>query len=187
VTSTRRGPDGRFGTFYIRSDRPPAPLFDDLRRVAAGIDRDAVINPPRLLAGDDRELERMQFMSYLLTAFAAAAAGLAMLGIYGVTVYAVQHRRKELAIRVALGASERAVVGIFLREGAWLLGLGTGAGLLGGIAVSWILRSRLFGLQPFDPATYLVACLLLVCTGLAAAWDARSAVLRHPVAVLNGE
>ena len=170
---TPRTPDGRFGTFYIRSDRPAAPLFDDLRRVAAGIDRDAVINPPRLLAGDDHELGRMQFMSYLLTAFAAAAAALAMLGIYGVTAYAVQQRRKELAIRVALGASERAVVGIFLREGAWLLGLGTGAGLLGGIAVSWILRNRLFGVQPFDPPTYLVACLLLVGTGLAAAGGRR--------------
>ena len=159
-----------------------APLFDDLRRVAAGIDCDAVIHPPRLLTGDDRELERMQFLSPLLAAFAAAAAGLAMLGIYGVTAYAVQQRRKELAgIRVALGASERAVVGIFLREGAWLLGLGTGAGLLGGIAVSWILRARLFGVQPFDPPTYLVACLLLVGTGLAAAaWAARSAGFASP-------
>ena len=185
---TPRTPDGRFGTFYIRSDRPAAALFDDLRRVAAGIDREAVINPPRRLAGDDQALERMQFMSYLLSAFAAAAAALAMLGIYGVTAYAVQQRRKELAIRVALGASERAVVGIFLREGAWLLGLGTGAGLLGGIAVSWILRNRLFGVQPFDPPTYLVACLLLVGTGLAAArWAARSAVLRQPVTALNGE
>ena len=67
-------------------------------------------------------------------------------------------------------------------------GLGTGAGLLGGIAVSWILRNRLFGVQPFDPPTYLVACLLLVGTGLdAAAWAARSAVLRQPVTALNGE
>ena len=106
-----------------------------------------VINPPRLLAGDDRELERMQFAGLSAHRFSPAAAGLAMLGIYGVTAYAVQHRREGLAIRVALGASERAVVGIFLREGAWLLGLGTGAGLLGGIAVSWILRSRLLGVR----------------------------------------
>ena len=130
----------------------------------------------------------MQFMSYLLSGFAAAAAALAMLGIYGVTSYAVQQRRKEVAIRVALGATERAVVGIFLREGAWLLGAGTAAGLAGGVAVSWILRHRVFGVQPFDPPTYLVACLLIVATGLAAAaWAARSAVVRQPLAALNGD
>jgi predicted permease len=183
-----RLPDGRFGTFYVRSDRAAGPLFDDLRRIAAAIDRDAVINPPRLLAGDDRALDRMQFMSYLLTGFAVAAAGLAMLGIYGVTAYGVQQRRKEVAIRVALGATERSVIGIFVGEGAWLLGFGTAAGLLGGVMVSWILRNRVFGVQPFDPPTYVAACVLLVGTGLlAAAWAARAAVLRHPAAALNSE
>jgi hypothetical protein len=185
---TPRTPDGRFGTFYVRTDRPAVPLFDDLRRVAAGIDRDAVVNPPRLLAGDDHALAQMRFTSYLLTGFAAGAAGLAMLGIYGVTSYGVQQRRKEIAIRIALGASERAVVGIFVREGAWLLGVGTGAGVLAGIGVSWVLRHRVFGVGPFDPATYLIAWLLLVGAGLAAAaWGARAAALGHPVAALNGE
>jgi hypothetical protein len=181
-----RTPDGRFGTFYVRTRRPAPLLFDRFQSAAAEIDGDAVIDPPRMVAGDDQTLAGTRFLTFLLTGFAAIAALLAMLGIYGVTAYAVQQRHKEVAIRVALGASERAVVRIFLREGALLLGAGTVVGLIGGVTLSRVLRHHVFGVQSFDASTYVVACALLLAAGFTAVfWAARGAALSHPVSALN--
>jgi hypothetical protein len=183
---TPKTPDGRFGSFYVRSRRPPALLFDDLQSAAAEIDRDAVINPPRLVDGDDQTLAGTRFLTLMLTGFAAIAAFLAMLGVYGVTAYAAQQRRKEVAIRIALGASKGAVMKIFLREGAMLLGTGTAVGLIGGAATSRILRNRIFGVESFEPSTYALASLFLLAAGFTAVfWAARRAALAHPVSALN--
>jgi putative ABC transport system permease protein len=183
---TPKTPDGRFGTFYVRTQLPLPLLFDHFRSAAAEIDRDAVINEPRRLADDDQTLAGTRFLTYLLTGFAAIAAFLAMLGIYGVTAYAVQQRQKEVAIRVALGASERAVVRIFVRDGVVLLGVGTLVGLIGGATLSRVLRNQVFGVESFDVSTYVAACVLLLAAGFTAVfWAARRAALADPVSALN--
>lgn len=181
-----RMPAGRFGTFYLRTGRPAPILFEDLRSAAAELDRDAVISPPRLVAEDDQALAGSRFLTFLLTGFAGVAGFLAMLGIYGVTAYAVQQRHKEVAIRVALGASEHAIIRMFLREGALLLGLGTLAGLIGGAALSRVLRSHIFGVQSYDFPTYMAACALLSGAGLLAIFcAARRAAVSDPMSALN--
>ena len=181
-----RTPDGRFGTFYIRTSWTAPRLFDQFRRAAAEIDQEAVINPPRSVAGDNRSLAGTRFLTVLLTAFAAMSACLAMLGIYGVTAYAVQQRNREVAIRLALGASQRAVTGLFLREGALLLGAGTAAGAVGGLLLSRLLRSRVFGVGSVDPWIYVVTCALLLAAGMAAVFvAARRAAHAQPVSALN--
>jgi putative ABC transport system permease protein len=181
-----RTPDGRYGSFYVRTSRPAPLLFDQFQGAAAEIDRDAVINPPRLVVRDDQALAGTRFLTWMLAGFATIAAFLAMLGIYGVTAYAVQQRQKEVAIRVALGASHRALIGIFMREGAVLLGLGTAAGLVGGAATSRVLRNQVFGVQPFDASTYAVACALLLTAGFIAVFvAARGAAAANPVSALN--
>jgi predicted permease len=181
-----RTPNGRFGTFYLRSQRPGPVLFDHLQRAAAAIDRDAVINPPHLIVDDDKALAGTRFLTWMLGGFAAIAAFLAMLGIYGVTAYAVQQRQKEVAIRTALGASPRGLIGIFLLEGAVLLALGTAVGLFGGVVTARVLRNQVFGVQPFDALTYVMACGVLLAVGFAAVFiAARRASLANPVAALN--
>ena len=181
-----RTPDGRFGSFYVRSNRPGPVLFDHVQRAAAEIDRDAVINPPHLVVHDDQTLAGTRFLTWMLAGFAAIAAFLAMLGIYGVTAYAVQQRQKEVAIRTALGASRRALMGIFLREGAVLLGVGTAVGLFGGAATSRVLRNQVFGVQPFDASTYAIACALLLAAGFLAVFiAARGVSAANPVSALN--
>jgi putative ABC transport system permease protein len=179
-------PDGRFGTFYVRSTRPEPVLFDQVQRAAAEINRDAVLNPPHLVDDDDQTFAGTRFLTWMLAGFSAIAAFLAMLGIFGVTAYAVQQRRKEVAIRTALGASRSAVIGIFVREGAVLLGAGTAIGLFGGIVTSRVLRNRVFGVQPFDPSTYAIACALLLAAGFVAIFvAARGASVANPVSILN--
>ena len=131
-------------------------------------------------------LSGTRFLTALASGFAGIAAFLAMLGIYGVTAYAVQQRHKEIAIRVALGASDRAVVRIFLRDGVLLLGVGTLGGLAGGAALSRLLRARIFGVEGFDLPTYAFASGLLVAAGcMAVFWAARKAAAANPVSALN--
>ena len=126
-------------------------------------------------------------MTFLLTGFAAIAAFLAMLGIYGVTAYAVQQRHKEVAIRVALGASERAVDrNIPARGRPAPRCRQRRSGLIGGATASRVLRNQVFGVQGFDASTYALACALLLAAGFTAVfWAARRAALAHPVSALN--
>jgi predicted permease len=181
-----RTPDGRYGTFYLRTARPGPKLYEDFQQVAAGIDRDAVINEPRVVANENEALAGTRFMTYLLSAFAGGAALLAMLGIYGVSAYAAQQRRKEIAIRIALGATNRTVTAIFLRQGAWLLGGGIGAGVAGALLMSRFLRNQVFGISSFDLPTYVAGSLLLAAAGLAAMIGAaRAAMAKDPLRALN--
>ena len=145
-----------------------------------------MINEPKVVADDNEAFAGTRFLSYLLSAFAGGAALLAMLGICGVTAYGVQQRRKEIAVRVALGATNQAVTAIFLRQGARLLGTGIGAGVAGALLMSRFLRHQVFGVSSFDPVTYALASLLLVAAGCAAVlWAARSALAKHPLRALN--
>jgi putative ABC transport system permease protein len=183
---TPKTPDGRFGSFYVRSQQPGPRLFEQLQRAAAEIDRDAIVSLTRSAGEDDLTMAGSRFITGLLSAFAAIAAFLAMLGLYGVTAYAVQQRRKEMAIRAALGASGRTIFGIFLRDGAWLLGVGTIVGVIGGILSARVLRSQLIGVETFDVATLAVACGLLLAAGFSAiAWAARGAARTNPAGALN--
>ena len=179
---------GRFATFYLRTVRPQAVLTAELRSIAAALDPDAVINEPRLVAGDNQRLAGTSFIMWLLVAFAGVASFLAMLGIYGVTAYTVQQRRKEVAIRVALGAARQTIARMFLRDGAWVLLAGIAAGLTGGAWLSRVLRTYVFGVGTVDLPTYVVAVLVLLAAGLGAAWwPARRAADDTPVRALNAQ
>jgi len=110
----------------------------------------------------------------------------AVLGIYGVTGYAVQQREREIAVRVAVGASRNAIIRLFLKEGARVLAIGLGLGLFGAFWAARILESQVYGVQPFDFATRVAACALMLAAGLFAIWwPARRAALRNPMLVLK--
>jgi putative ABC transport system permease protein len=185
---TPKIPDGRYGTFYLRSRRPEALLLADLRSAAAEVDLDAVISQPRSVADDDQRLAGTKFITGLLGGFAVTAAFLSMLGIYGITAYTVQQRRLEVAIRIALGAAEQTIVRMFLRHGGVLLGIGTVTGLAGSVVLSGALRHQVFGVQRFDVLIFLSASVLLVAAGLTAVWwPARRIAGVHPASVLNSQ
>jgi hypothetical protein len=107
-------------------------------------------------------VSRQRFLSQLLSIFAGVALLLAAIGTYGVLSYLVTERRREIGIRVALGASSRGIVRLVLRQGLGLTLGGIVLGVLGALALARVTRSLLFGVSPTDPTTYfLVAGVIL--------------------------
>jgi putative ABC transport system permease protein len=177
---------GRYGSFYIRVGQPSSSLLETLRTVAAAIDPHAVVDGMSSVESQNRQLAGTKFLTMMLSGFAAVAACLAFLGIYGVTAYTVQQREHEIAIRMALGASGSALVRLLLRDCGYLLGAGLAFGLIGAIAGARLLQSQLYGVQGADVPTLVVTCMLLAATGgMAAWWPARRASLRSPVQALK--
>jgi predicted permease len=129
-----------------------------------------------------------RFLAWLVTAFGVFALVLAAVGMYGVVAYAVSHGRREVAIRMAMGATGGRVARAFVsRQAAWI-GTGLLAGLAGGWALSGMLRSQLYGVSAGDPATWLGATLAVGGVALLATWlPARTAARLEPGRLLHGE
>ena len=128
--------------------------------------------------------ERLQ--SDLFAGFALLALALAALGVYGVMAHGVAQQRAEIGVRMALGADRRSIGALFLGRGALLIVLGSGLGLLGGLAVSRVLASLLYGVGPTDPWVFGGGLLLLaVAAGLGVWFPARRASRVEPVVALR--
>ncbi len=173
----------------VRSVLPRSTVASELRSTLKSLD-------PGLPFGDVRTMgdlvseatARRRFQTSLLTAFAAIALFLALVGLYGLMAYSVNRRTRELGIRMALGAQRTDVMVLVLKRAAILLGLG----LVSGLACSWIatraIKAFLFGVGEHDPATILLVCILLAVCGLAAALiPARRAASIDPMQALRTE
>ena len=129
-----------------------------------------------------------RFRTTLLGLFGGLAMLLAVIGIYGVISYSVGRRKREVGIRLALGAGRRDVLRLVLAEGLALTGAGLAAGTLGAVVLTRFLTSLLFDVGRLDPATYAAVALTLVGTGLLACWlPARRAMRVDPVIALRSE
>jgi putative ABC transport system permease protein len=188
LASNRRFPTQQ-ASFVIRTDGPPDGLTADAIRAIRAVDPQqpifGIMPVTRILAdaGADR-----RFSLLLLTLFAGIALVLSVIGIYGVMAYATSQRQHEIGIRMALGAGSRQVLGLIVGQGARLVGLGLGLGLLGATAMSRVLASQLYGVGTRDPVTYLGVALLLGVIALAASWlPARRATRVDPMSSLRSE
>jgi hypothetical protein len=129
-----------------------------------------------------------RFALLVLGAFAVLAVVLTTIGVYGVVAYATARRTREIAVRLALGADAREVVGLVLREGAAWIGLGLAAGALGARGLSRSLESLLFAVRPTDPFTFAaMAALLAIVAFAAAAIPAIRATRVDPMLALRSE
>jgi putative ABC transport system permease protein len=129
-----------------------------------------------------------RFALLLVGSFALLALGLAAVGVYGVLSYAVSLRRREMGIRMALGAPAGAVRALIVRDGARLTSAGVVLGLGGAAVATSALRSMLFGVSPADPVAYVVAALALALVALAASWlPARAASRVDPLQAVQGD
>jgi putative ABC transport system permease protein len=129
---------------------------------------------------------RRRFATTLLSSFAALALVLGTIGMYGVLSYAVAQRRREIGIRIALGAKPGEVMGAVLRQALTLTVLGVVIGAAAALALTRLLDALLYEVSPTDPLTYVAVALLLTAVAALAAWmPARRATRIDPLAVLR--
>jgi ABC-type antimicrobial peptide transport system permease subunit len=117
-----------------------------------------------------KSMERTSFTLVMLAMAGAMALLIGVVGIYGVMAYAVLQRRREIGIRMALGASPRKVAGIFLANGLALAMIGVVCGLAAAAALTRVLASSLFGVSPLDPLTFGAVSVGLIVTALIASY-----------------
>jgi putative ABC transport system permease protein len=136
----------------------------------------------------DRTLTGARQPAWIIGAFAAVAALLAALGLYGVLSHSVTQQRREIGIRMALGARSRDVLSHVLRSALSMITLGLVLGLLGAFALTRVMESLLFQVSPLDPLALGVACVAMISIGLLAGFlPARRATRVNPIAVLRDE
>ena len=173
----------------VRTLSEPASVMPGIREAVREIDK-------HLPLGDVMTMEQVKQLSILwarqptwvLGAFAGVAALMAALGLYGVLANAVTDQRREIGIRMALGARPGQVVSHTLRSALSMLLVGLAAGLAGAFALTRALKSLLFEVSALDPAALVVACVLMTLVGLLAAWiPASRAAGVDPMTVLREE
>lgn len=178
-----------FLNFVIRSSRPAASLREEIRSVVRSLDAGIPLGDvlPLSTQVDDSLAQRRLFMG-LVGAFALLALGLAGLGIYSVIAYTVAQRTPEIGVRMALGASPGAVVGMVVRDGLKLTLVGLAVGLCLGALFGWTLRAQLYEVGAFDPLIYGgVSLFLVLIATLACLVPARRAAKIDPLIALRSD
>jgi len=135
-----------------------------------------------------RSLARTSFTLIMLSIAGAMALLLGTVGLYGVIAYSVSQRTREIGIRIALGAQQKEVTGMFVCQGLLLTGMGVAFGLAAAFAVMRLMSSLLFHVSPVDPLTYVVVTVGLVTAALVASYmPSRRAASVNPVEALRVE
>ncbi len=135
-----------------------------------------------------RSMARTSFTLIMLGVAGCMALLLGVVGIYGVIAYSVSQRRREIGIRMALGAQQQALTNMFVRHGLWLTGIGVVCGLAIAIVVMRFMSFLLFKVSPVDPLTYTTVSLGLVLTAFLASYlPSRRTSAVDPVEALRAE
>ncbi|HYL72909.1 MAG TPA: FtsX-like permease family protein, partial [Bryobacteraceae bacterium] len=176
-------------TVVLRSASDPAALTAAAKKEIREMDPDLPVYAVRTMTDRvDESLARRRFAMSLLGVFAGVALILAAVGIYGVMAYLVNQGTREIGIRIALGATERGILTLVVRQGMTLALTGVATGLAGAIALTRFLRTLLFGVNATDPLTFAGIALLLAAIALLASYiPARRAARIDPMVSLRCE
>ena len=173
----------------LRSRTSLSALTAQVRQAVAGLDGSLPLENVRTLeqvTGERYQVSRIP--AELLSVYAISSVLVAMLGLYAVMAYSVIERHREFALRIALGSTRAAVFRLVLSGSAWTAVVGLVTGGLGSIAAVRLLRSMLFGVTPFDPASYCAAAaLLLITVFISGVSPARRAASVEPMQALREE
>ena len=171
----------------VRTQADAGVLAAGMRQIIRGVDPEIAIGSVAPLRGVvDKALEGRQYQMWLFTAFGAVALLIATVGVYATTAYGVSRRRREMNIRVALGARSSQVFALVLRQSAAPVLAGLAAGCAGAIATSTLVASLLFNVRARDPLVIGAVLALVAAAGaLAAAAAARQGLRINPAAALR--
>jgi hypothetical protein len=155
--------------YVVRSDGDPRALAGAVRGLVKSLDASRpVFGLKPLTEVMDAALDQPRLNATVLATFAAAALGLAALGLYGLLMLLVAQRRRELGVRLALGASPRDLAQVVIAGAGRLVGAGIGVGLVLTLAAGRLLRTLLFGVAPYDARALLWSVAALAFVALAA-------------------
>jgi predicted permease len=177
-------------TFVIRSRRAGTQSFlNQVRQSVWSVNASLPVASVRTMQEIyDRSLARTSFTLVMLAIAGAMALLLGLIGIYGVIAYAVSQRRREIGIRVALGAQQSELRRMFVNHALTLTAIGTAIGLAASAGLMRLMKSLLFGITPLDPFTYASVPVVLLIAALAASYlPARRAAAIDPVETLRAE
>jgi predicted permease len=181
--------EGDYGSIVLRSSTPPEQMTDELRATVRSLDPQL---PLTQVESMDHLVEEGQaprrFNAMLISAFAAAALLLAVLGIYSVIAFSATLRTHEIAIRLALGSQRSSVLRLILISGAKLGLAGCGIGVVLALFVTKLMRSILFQVDPLDPVVLVLAAVSIFLLALLASLvPARRAAAIEPMQALRAE
>jgi predicted permease len=180
----------RYVTFSIRSSRAGSQsLMEEVQRAVWSMDSDLPLSDVRTLDYLYRKsMARTSFTLVMLAMAGGMALLLGVVGLYGVIAYSVSQRRREMGIRMALGAQHTALTRMFVRHALGLAGVGVACGLAAAPALTRLMSSLLFGVRSVDPATYAAVSLGLIATAALASYlPARRAADVDPAESLRAE
>jgi predicted permease len=180
----------RWVVFAIRTPRAGSEsLMKDVRQAVWSVDANLPLSDVRTQEYYyTRSIARTSFTLVMLAIAASIALLLGVVGLYGVIAYSASQRKREIGIRIALGAQRKTVTTMFVRQGLVLAGLGVGFGLVLALATTRLLRSLLFHVSPIDPVTYALASVALCgAAALASYIPSRRTAAVDPVEALRAE
>jgi putative ABC transport system permease protein len=173
----------------IRSTLPMAALAPSLQQIVTAADPSLpIVNMRTMEDVFAQSVVRPRFLAQLLSVFGALALVLAAIGTYGILSYSVTERRREIGIRMALGADRGSVVGMVLGQGLRMTALGLVVGILGSLLLTRLVATLLFDVKPTDPVTFVAVAVFITIVGtLACLIPARRATTVDPMVVLRDD
>jgi predicted permease len=177
-------------TLVLRSNRAgTAPFASEIRQAIWSVSSNLPVTAMRTMQEIyDQSLARTSFTLVMLALAGSMALLLGIVGIYGVIAYAVSQRRREIGVRVALGAQQRELKAMFVRDGVVLTIIGIAIGLLSSAALTRLMKTILFGISPIDPPTYAAVPIVLLMAAILASYIPASRAARvDPVDALKAE
>jgi putative ABC transport system permease protein len=159
---------GRHLKLTVRTDGTPSALAGAVRSAIAGIDPNLAIES--IATMDDRVADSVaprRFSAITLSAFAGGALLLAAIGLHGLLAFTIAERRREIAVRLALGAAPATIVRMVIGQGLKLVSFGLVAGAVAALAAANAAASLLYGTDQYDPVTFITVPLVLVAIALA--------------------
>ena len=173
----------------MRTSVAPRSLEPTVRKLVASMDKDVPVTDVHTMRElMSSQLSESRFAMVLLSTFAGLAIVLTIIGLYGVMMYSVARRTREIGIRMALGAQRSLLLNMILREAAVLLGTGIAIGLAGAFLSASVLKSMLYGTGSHNPVVLILVSIGVASAGVVAAYiPAHRAASIDPMVALRGE